>query len=429
MSSTYPNFDPPLYSKEQDFSTGPDSEKRGLHIMTPPPIDLKDRLSIAVLGPNEANRGLIARALEARPGAEAQEYSDYPEVSTALQQLLSEQYDVAVIELDSDPDYALALVESICGQGDLPVMVYSEKTDPDLLLRCMRAGAREFLAVPPTPISVQESLTRVTSRRPKAAPQTVRASKLLVFLGAKGGVGVTSLACNFAVALAEIPNQRTLLIDLDLPLGDAALNLGVASEFSTVTALSAGHRLDAAFLSELIVQHSSGLWVLAAPGRFPHYEPTEDSIERLLTVARHEFDHVVVDLGSRLDPQGTKLFRNASTVYLVTQASIPELRNANRLISQVFATGSSNLEIVLNRFESRTLNVSDEHIDKALTRPVRWRVPNDHALIRKMQVEGKPLVLTENALAEVIREMADSVTGRESSPDTKKKKKRFSLFG
>jgi pilus assembly protein CpaE len=396
--------------------------------MTPPPIDLKDRLSIAVLGPNEANRVLIARALEARPGAEAQEYSDYPEISTALPQLLSEHHDVTVIELDSDPDYALQLVENICGQSDLPVMVYSEKTDPDLLLRCMRAGAREFLAVPPTPASVQESLTRITTRRQKVAVPTVRSSKLLVFLGAKGGVGVTSLACNFAVALAEVPNQRTLLIDLDLPLGDAALNLGVASEFSTVTALSAGHRLDYAFLSELIVQHSSGLWILPAPGRFPNYEPSQESIEKLLTVARYEFDYVVVDLGSRLDPQGAKLFRNASTVYLITQASIPELRNANRLISQVFTSDVFNLEIVLNRFESRSLNVSDEHINKALTRPMRWKIPNDHALVRKMQVEGKPLVLTDNPLAEVIREMAESVTGRESAPK-KEKKKRFSLFG
>jgi MinD-like ATPase involved in chromosome partitioning or flagellar assembly len=56
-------------------------------------------------------------------------------------------------------------------------------------------------------------------------------------MGAKGGAGVTTVACNFAVALAQEPGQKTLLIDLDLPFGDAALNLGVISEFSTIDAL------------------------------------------------------------------------------------------------------------------------------------------------------------------------------------------------
>lgn len=427
MSSTYPSFEPPLYSSEEEKVAGADFSSQGLYVMNPSPADAKGRISIAILGPNEATRVIVARSLESIPGADPQEYSDYPDISTAFRELMDAHYDLAVIDLDSDPEYALALTESICSQSDLPVMVYSEKSDSDLIVRCMRAGAREFLAVPPTPVAVQDALTRLTSRRQKPSTETVRSGKLLVFLGAKGGVGVTSVACNFAVALAMEPNQKTILIDMDLPLGDAALNLGVASEFSTVTALAAGHRLDSAFFNELLVRHSSGLWVLAAPGRFPHYEPSSESVEKLLTIARREFDNVVVDLGSRLDPQGNNLFRSASMVYLVTQAGIPELRNANRLISQVFAGDASNLEVVLNRSESRTMSVSDEHINKALTRQVRWKIPNDHALVRQMQIDAKPLVLTDNPLAEIIRQMADSVNGKQSAPE--KKKKRFSLFG
>ena len=92
--------------------------------------------------------------------------------------------------------------------------------------------------------------------------------KLLAFMGAKGGTGVTTLACNFAVALAQEPGENTLLIDLDLPLGDAALNLGIVAEFSTIDALQVADRLDGSLLSQLLVKHSSGLSVLAAPGKF-----------------------------------------------------------------------------------------------------------------------------------------------------------------
>ena len=224
----------------------------------------------------------------------------------------------------------------------------------------MRAGAREFL----TPALRAGHHGRSPGARPARRPATRAAKKaggkLLVFLGAKGGAGVTTLACNFAVALAQESGQSTLLIDLDLPLGDAALNLGIIAEYSTVNALQNASRLDPRFLSKLLVKHSSGLSVLAAPGKFPQFDATNEAIDKLLAVARQDFDNVVVDVGSRLDLTGTALFRDASTIYLVTQAGIPELRNSNRLISPVFHRGSPKLEIVLNRYEPRALGVTDE---------------------------------------------------------------------
>ena len=77
------------------------------------------------------------------------------------------------------------------------------------------------------------------------------------------------------------------------------------------------------------------------------------------------------NMGSRLDLMGTSLFKENSTVFLVIQAGIAGLRNANRLISQFFSTGVPRLEIILNRFESRSIGVSEDQITKALTRPAR----------------------------------------------------------
>ena len=90
------------------------------------------------------------------------------------------------------------------------------------------------------------------------------------------------------------------------------------------------------FLSQLLVKHSSGVWVLAAPGKFLQYQASNEAIDRLLNVARQEFENVVVDLGSQLELMGTAAYKEATTVYLVTQSGIPELRNSNRLISAVF---------------------------------------------------------------------------------------------
>jgi pilus assembly protein CpaE len=235
---------------------------------------------------------------------------------------------------------------------------------------------------------------------------------------------VTTLACNFAVALAMNSAENTILIDLDLPLGDVALNLGIVTEFSTVNALEQAPRLDANFLTQLLVKHSSGLTVLAAPGKFPPYHATNEAIDKLLHVARQEFNNVVVDVGSRLDLTGTSLFKDAFTVYLVTQASIPDLRNSNRLISQFFTGGGPKLDVVVNRFDPRSLGVAEEHITKALTRPPNWKIPNDFAAVRQMQNTATPLALADSPISRLIRQMARAVSGQ-PDPDPVKKK----IFG
>jgi pilus assembly protein CpaE len=166
--------------------------------------------------------------------------------------------------------------------------------------------------------------------------------------------------------------------------------------------------------------------VLAAPGKFPQFHATNEAIDRLLAVARQGFDNVVVDVGSRLDLTGTALYKDASIIYLVTQAGIPELRNSNRVISQFFSTGGPKLEIVINRYEPRSLGVTEEHITKALTRPAQWKIPNDYPAVRRMQNTATPLALEDSPISRLIHDMARSVSGQ---PKEQPKKKGFSLFG
>jgi pilus assembly protein CpaE len=384
-------------------------------------------LSIALIGPDELRRKEAATALLLCDGAQVREYNAYPASLDDVPRLLDQRNDVIIIDLDSNPEFALELVESICANGSATVMVYSSKPDPDLLVRCMRAGAREFLTPPFERSNVAEALVRASSRRSVTRLPKKTGGRLLVFLGAKGGAGVTTLACNFAVSLAQESGQSTLLIDLDLPLGDAALNMGIVTEYSTINALQDAGRLDGSFLNKLLTKHSSGVSVLAAPGKFPQFHATNEAIDKLMAVARQEFDNVVVDVGSRLDLTDTVLFKDAFTIYLVTQAGIPELRNSNRLISQFFTVGSPKLEIVINRYEPRSLGVSDETITKALTRPSTWKIPNDYAAVRQMQNTATPLALGDSPISRLIKQMAISICGAKATAQTKKKG--FRLFG
>ena len=370
-------------------------------------------LSIALIGPDLERRNAVVSVLGECQQGDVREYSAYPTNLDSVPPLLEQRHDVILLELDSHPEYALELVECICAQSQATVMVYSESSDPSLLIRSMRAGAREFLTLPFDKATVTEALVRVSARRPAARTTSPKKAvgRLLAFLGAKGGDGVTTLACNFAVSLAQESGQSTLLIDLDLPLGDAALNLGVMAQYSTINALENANRLDSSFLSTLLVKHSSGVSVLAAPGKFPEYHATDQAIDKLIAVARQEFDNVVIDMGCRLNRTGTSIFKEGATVYLVIQAGIAGLRNANRVISQYFSTDVPKLEIVLNRYHTRSSHISEEDITKALTRPAQWKIPNDYAAVRRMHHTAVPLALEDSPISRLIRQMSRTACG------------------
>jgi pilus assembly protein CpaE len=275
--------------------------------------------------------------------------------------------------------------------------------------------------------ALEEALVRASVRRPTIPAKKKTGGKLLTFFGAKGGAGVTLLASNFAVMLSRESGQSTLLIDLDIPFGDAALTLGVDGQYSTVDALENASRLDANLLTNLLRKYNSSLSVLAAPGKLTKMEVPSDAIDRLIAVARSEFDNVVVDTGSRLDLVGSSVFEEATKIYLVTQVGVPELRNSNRLVTDFFAKQLPKVEIVLNRFEPSLLGVDEEHITKALTKPARWKIPNDRSTALRSQNTASPLALSDHPISRALNLMVKTACG--TAEVQEKKKGILSIFG
>jgi pilus assembly protein CpaE len=384
-------------------------------------------LSVVLIGPDELRRRVVAKALAGPQAKIARVVERYPEVGD-LAEIIEADYDVVIVDLDPDPELALDVVETLCGQNNsVTVMVYSARGDSELLVRCMRAGVREFLTEPVLPGTVGEALVRASVRRDEVRRHKKATGKLLVFVGAKGGSGATTVASNFAVALAKQSGGKVALLDLDLQLGDAALTLGVATKFTALDALENTNRLDSDFLSVLMAKHASGLAVLGAPDTIPAIQPSKSGMEKLFRVAREDFEYVVVDAGSHSIEMYEALFETASTVYLVAQVAVADLRNSNRFISRYFGgAGNEKLEVVLNRYIPKDIEIDEAAITKALTRPAKWKIPNDYVAARRAQNSGVPLVSEKSQIAHAFGEMARAASGQSPLPG---KKKKFSLFG
>ena len=367
-------------------------------------------MTVALLGPDEGRRKMVAGTLSGQKGVRFSESSTFPPKLEDLPKTL-QHYDVVMVDVDCDPDYAFDLVEALCANGRTYVMAYSAQANMKAAVHFMRAGIREFLTLPLDTAEITAALERASAHR--AAPQldAKDTGSLFVFLGTKGGCGVTTLAANFALALAQESDRETLLIDLGLPLGDVAINLGMVTEYSVAAALQHPGRVDANFLSSLVVKHSSGLSVLAAPSDFPDKPPSEGAIDKLLKVARDTFDYVVVDVGSRVDLMNSTLFSESATVYLITLVGISELLTANRMVTKFFTTRDENLQIVLNRYKPSDLLFDETQITKALTRPAHWKIPDDYAAARRKRETATPMVMVDSTISQTIRQMAKTAAG------------------
>ena len=365
---------------------------------------------IALIGPDAEKRNAVAEALAKWPGADVRQFPSYPPSFDEVTGLLNLNFDVIVIDADSDAGYAINIVENIASRNSATIMAYSWTAKQDLAERFRNAGAREYLDAP-FEFSTPSALERAAdARHAKYNPAKSWEAKQLVFFGAKGGSGATTLACSYATALAQESKQRTLLIDLGLPLGDAALNLGLTSEYSTEDALKDTERLDPSLLEAIVVRHESGLDVLAAPDKVPEISPSSEAIDKLMKTARKVFTNVIVDVGSRVDLMETSLFSEAYRIYLVSQSGISDLRNAESLISRYFQSERQGLEIVINRFEPGASQVSEEQMASALGRQVRWKVPANSEAIQLSRSSHLPMSNPDSPFSQAVLEMAGSIT-------------------
>lgn len=367
-------------------------------------------LSVALIVPDSARRRALATVVAGSQAAVVRVLENYPS-QDEFSEMAPLDCDVAIVDLDKDLDQAIRVIESICSRHPaMTVMAYSTRNDSTLMRHSMQAGAREFLVEPLLPATASEAFARTLARRPN---QTKAPGKTLVFVPCKGGVGVTSIALNFALALTKESGAKVVLVDLDFQLGEVALGFGMSGPFSVSDALLNPARLDREFLSTLLLRHSSGLAILASAEKYNFFHSPADGAGKLFQILREEFAYVVVDTGTCHSHIQEALFKAADTIYLVTEMTVPALRNAHRLLSFLSPRdGIGVVEVILNRFNSRLGEIDESSAAKALGRPINWRIPNSYAAARAAQNTGIPLATEDSPITRVLVQMAKEACGK-----------------
>ena len=286
----------------------------------------------------------------------------------------------------------------------------------EVLMAAMRAGVAEYLVKPVAADELTHAV-EATLRRMRGAvaegPQ--QPGQILAFFGPKGGSGSTTLATNLAIHLHRLTGKRTLLADLDLELGEVALQLGVDPRFNFADMVRNFHRMDAELLASFIERHNSGVHLLSAP-----YHPekaevvTGDRISKILQFLKQHYQYVVVDTSNSFSPATLATFEQADRIFLVTQADLQSLRNIKRclpLLERTIGAVEERVHLVLNRHRTSD-PIKPEDIEKTLGMKVQWTIANDYEAVVRSVNSGTPIVLNgESRYAQDVRSMSASIAG------------------
>jgi pilus assembly protein CpaE len=239
--------------------------------------------------------------------------------------------------------------------------------------------------------------------------------QLYAFYSAKGGAGTTTVATNFAVVLHRITGKKTLIVDLDLELGEIALLLGVQPRFNFVDMVQNFHRMDAELLASYIERHESGVHLLSAP-----YQPekaevvTGDEIRKILTFLRKHYDYVVVDTSKSFSPATLAAFEQADLAFIVTNVDLASLRNIQRglpLMKRMMGRSEDHVRLIVNRYNSAS-DISLKDVEHTLGLPIFRALSNDYEGVSRSINTGKPIVLSGNSkYGADIQALARDVTG------------------
>jgi pilus assembly protein CpaE len=304
--------------------------------------------------------------------------------------LREHQPDALFADLGLCPHDTLDLLDRLPAPRPM-LAVCGPQDDSQVILRAMKQGAREFFPPAPSREAVRELVDRLVLESRPAAPSG-RLAPVLAVTGAKGGVGATVVACQLAAALQAM-GSRTVVVDLNYPLGDVALHFDVRPTYTLAHVVKQADELDATYLRGLLQGHRSGVQILAAPERVEEAELVRGvHVERVISLLRGEFDFVVLDVSRSWNEASVRALDLASEILLITSLDVPTLNHARQHLDLLRRLGHSDAKIhpIANRYSRRDA-VTDKEFAQFLGRAPDTHLPNDYPNTVGSVNEGRPL--------------------------------------
>ena len=339
----------------------------------------------------------------------------------ALNELAQRRFDAALVDLSMEDSHGLETLLTLQRHAPgLPIVALTGINCESTALAAVEHGAQDCLVKGAlTTESLVRALQYAVLRRHNTAQlaETQRA-EVVEFLGAKGGVGATTIACHWALELRRQTRKKVLLVDLDVSSASASFLADVHSEYTAAEASVNLHRLDASFWQNLVCSTSQGVDVLQAPGAKGFHDALNgERVRHVLRFARALYGYIVVDLG-RLSSVTLNLIEEAKELFVVTTPEIPSLYETGRVLSKLLEPGvtGARVQLILNRL-AKGVSQSIADLECVLGRPVFATIGDCSNELHEAYGNGR--FLDERlALSRQVRQLVANFTGAAEEPKT-----------
>jgi pilus assembly protein CpaE len=299
-----------------------------------------------------------------------------------------------------------------------PAILLLPENDSEARSKALRAGSDDYLVKPFHPAELMARMrsllarykpsesfeppqtTRTARVIPAAAPAVKRRepAKVVLFYGAKGGVGTTTIAINSAIALHKELGRKVCLIDANLQFGDHRVFLDLGLDRMSVVDLAQAQTIDTDYVKQILVKHESGIELLLAPPSPETAElVTSEHLPNIIGLLAHEFDYIVVDIDKRLDEVNLRIMDAATIIYVVMTADLPCLKNVRLVLETIGHLGysDSKVKLILNRSNAFT-GINVKNAESALKRRIDYQIINEYRAAIGALNSGAPFMYTKS---------------------------------
>ncbi|MCA0433812.1 MAG: CtpF protein [Proteobacteria bacterium] len=303
----------------------------------------------------------------------------------------------------------LGRLAEVC-QPSTKVVIIGHVNDVVLYRELIRQGISEYMVAPVTPHIFMEALAALFND-PKAAPL----GRVISFVGAKGGVGSSTIAHNVGWALSQRQNIDTIITDLDLAFGTAALNFNQDGGGGIVDALGQPDRVDSTLIDRMMTKVGDKLSLLNGPGGVDRdYSIESHAVETILNVVRQSSPAIVVDVPNMWAPWIKYTLINSDEIFITATPELPALRNAKNLIDMLKAARPNDKppKLVLNQVGvPKRPEISPADFAKAVGLTPVAVIPYDPQSFGLAQSNGQMVfeVAQKSKAAEILAELARSL--------------------
>jgi pilus assembly protein CpaE len=309
-------------------------------------------------------------------------------------------------------------IEAIRGVTAAPIVLVTSASANAILSEALAAGIFDVVLLPQLTdgivFTIKKAHSLAAGRPTGAATKSSSAieGKVVTFFSPKGGAGKTVLACNLAATFARQQHRKTLLLDLDLQFGDAAIMMGIEPEKTIYDLVMARRELDSDSLAGYVTAHSSGVHVLPAPLRPEDAElVTEERLGHLFAVAKESYDVIVVDTPPFFHGPVLSTLDRTDQLVLVASLDVPSVKNVKLTMQtlDLLHYPKERRHLLLNRSGSK-VGLKPQEVERALEMKVEFEVPVDRDVAVSVN-RGVPLVLSNprSGVAKALQDMADKL--------------------